>query len=290
MLDKRIKWAFFLVTLLFAALPIAGIILDVLKPSTIEIEKSKDTHVPTAGTASLREDMVLVPAGSFLRGYNGGGFDEKPESSVMLDAFWIDRYEVTYGAYTDFINATGHRKPLSRYVKHFEKLSATSQPAVYVSWEDADEYCRYRSARLPTEAEWEKAGRGTNGLLWPWGNQDKQGYANTGNLDPFEFTSPVGGFPKDKSPYGVYDMAGNAMEWVQDWYQEDAYKNNTPNPTGPSDGFFKVIKGPSWGTIGNETRLTIRLKMIPEFRDTTIGFRCAKTSKDGTLKNEKKER
>ena len=133
MLDKRIKWAFFLVTLLFAALPIAGIILEVLKPSAIEIEKSKDTHVPTAGTASLREDMVLVPAGYFLRGYNGGGFDEKPESSVMLDAFWIDRYEVTYGAYTDFINATGHRKPLSRYVKHFEKLSATSQPAVNFS-------------------------------------------------------------------------------------------------------------------------------------------------------------
>src|SRR6266545_5694825 len=109
MLDKRLKWAFFLLTLVLAGLPIGGIVLDVLRPSAIEIEKSKDNHseAPTA-TVSVEEDMVLVPGGYFIRGYRDGGFDEKPESSVMLDAFWIDRYEVTYGAYTNFISATGH--------------------------------------------------------------------------------------------------------------------------------------------------------------------------------------
>jgi formylglycine-generating enzyme required for sulfatase activity len=285
MLDKRLKWAFFLTTLVLAGLPIAGIVLDFLKPSNIQVEQSGSEAMPSrepvTTAASLTEDMVLVPAGEFVRGYDGGGFDEKPQGRVMLDAYWIDRHEVTYGAYMAFVTTTGHRKPISRYVKNFEKLSAPTQPAVYVSWEDADEYCRYRGARLPTEAEWEKAARGPDGLLWPWGNQDRPGAANTGNLDPFEFPSPVAGFPQDQSPYGVYDLAGNAMEWVSDWYQEDTYKDKSPNPKGPASGSYKVIRGASWGTVGKETRLTVRLKMIPDFRDTTIGFRCAKTVQEG---------
>ncbi len=279
MLDKRLTWAFFVAMVIFAGFPIGGIILDVLKPSNIQVDHPDSEAQPSQDTAAtavpIKEDMVFIPAGEFLRGYNGGGFDEKLEGRVMLDAYWIDRYEVTYGAYTAFVTATGHRKPISRYVKHFDKLSAPTQPAVYVSWEDADAYCRYRGARLPTEAEWEKAARGPNGLLWPWGNQDKPGAANTGNPDPFEFSAPVASFPLDQSPYGVYNMAGNVMEWVADWYQEDAYRDISPNPQGPPTSSFKVIRGASWGTIGQETRLTIRLKMVPDFRDTTIGFRCA---------------
>ena len=285
MLDKRLKWAFFVVVVIFAGLPIGGIILDVLKPSNIRVDQpdgeATPAHDAAATAVPMKEDMVLIPAGEFVRGYNGGGFDEKPEGRVMLDAYWIDRYEVTYGAYFAFVTATSHRKPISRYVKHFEKLSGPTQPAVYVSWEDADAYCRYRRARLPTEAEWEKAARGPHGLLWPWGDEDKPGAANTGNPDPFEFPAPVASFPLDRSPYGIYDMAGNVMEWVADWYQEDAYRDASPNPKGPPSGYFKVIRGASWGTIGNETRLTVRLKMVPDFRDTTIGFRCARTPSNG---------
>jgi formylglycine-generating enzyme len=285
MLDKRLKWAFLVVALIFAGLPIAGIILDLLTPPNIEIEQTGSEAKPARDAATpvepMKEDMVFIPAGEFLRGYNGGGFDEKPEGRVMLAAYWIDRYEVTYGAYKAFVTATGHRKPISRYVKHFDKLSAPTQPAVYVSWEDADAYCRYRGARLPTEAEWEKAARGVNGLLWPWGNLDKLGAANTGNPDPYEYPAPVASFPLDQSPYGVYDMAGNVMEWVADWYQEDAFRDTSPNPKGPPTGSFKVIRGASWGTIGKETRLTVRLKMVPDFRDTTIGFRCARGSSEG---------
>ena len=282
MLDKRLKWAFFLAMLVFAGLPIAGIILDILKPSHIQVEQPgsdvKSSRDPVVTTGPVKEDMVFIPAGEFLRGYDGGGFDEKPQGRVMLDAYWIDRHEVTNGAYMAFVAATNHRRPISRYVKNFEKLSAPAQPAVYVSWEDANEYCRYRGARLPTEAEWEKAARGPNGLLWPWGNQDKPGAANTGNPDPFEYTAPIASFSQDRSTYVVYDMDGNVMEWVADWYEEDAYKDHSPNPKGPGNGLYRVIRGASWGTAGKETRLTVRLKMLPDFRDTTIGFRCAKSN------------
>ncbi len=292
MLNKRLMWAFFLLTLVLAILPITGIILDFLKPSNIQVEQSnseaKRARVPANPSIAQQDDMVLIPAGEFVRGYDGGGFDEKPQSRVWLDAYLVDRYEVTYGAYMAFVDATGRRKPISRYVKNFEKLSAPTQPAVYVSWEDADEYCRYRGARLPTEAEWEKAARGPNGLLWPWGNQDKPGAANTGNPDPFEFPTPAASFSQDKSPYGVYDLAGNVMEWVSDWYREDAYVTSSANPRGPADGSYKVIRGASWGTVGKETRLTVRLKMVPEFRDTTIGFRCARNGSEGLTRRGEK--
>lgn len=285
MLDKRLKWAFFLMTLAFAVMPVIGIVLDFLTPSRIQVDQSgrdpAQTPEPATSAVAVTDDMVWVPAGEFVRGYDGGGFDEKPQGRIRLDGYWIDRYEVTYGDYMAFVSATGHRKPISRYVKNFEKLSAATQPALYVSWGDADEYCQSRGARLPTEAEWEKAARGAQGLLWPWGNQDQPGLANTGNADPFEFPSPGGSFRQDRSPYGVYDLGGNAMEWVSDWYQEDAYRIGSANPTGPEDGSAKVIRGASWGTVGRETNLTVRLKMIPDFRDTTIGFRCAKSEGSG---------
>ena len=323
MLDKRLKWAFFLVTLVFAGIPLAGIYHEDLaalfeklatrlnsdyrqvqvrgNASGKPAEIAKFPSVPTAASQPIKDDMVFIPAGEFLRGYNGGGFDEKPEGRIMLDAYWIDRHEVAYGAYMAFVAATESPKPLTRYVKNFEKLSGANQPIVNVSWNEANAYCRYRGARLPTEAEWEKAARGPQGLLFPWGSEDRPGAANTGNPDSYEFTAPVGSFPLDKSPYGVYDMTGNAMEWVADWYQEDAYRETTPNPRGPETGGFKVIRGASWETAGKETRLTVRLKgkveVINNLRDTpigfnfrreTIGFRCARSGSEGlTNKGEK---
>ena len=280
MLDKRLKWAFLVVTLIFAGLPIAGIILDIFKPSNIEIEQTGSEAKPARDTATpvepVKEDMVFIPAGEFLRGYSGEGFDEKLEGRVMLDPYWIERDEVTHGGYMAFVTATGHRKPVSRYVKHFDKLSAPTQPAGYVSWEDADAYCRYRGARLPTEAEWEKAARGSDGLLWPWGNHDKLGAGNTSNPDPYEFPAPVGSFTVDQSPYGVYDMAGNVMEWVADWYGE-RYFEEAPerNPPSPEHGVFRVLRGGGYSTTGADIRITSRSKMVPDFRDETIGFRCA---------------
>jgi formylglycine-generating enzyme required for sulfatase activity len=223
--------------------------------------------------------MVTIPAGPFVRGTNDGGFDEKPQRTIFLDAFSIDRYEVTNYQYQQFVTATGHRKPglPARYAKSGSKVRGVNQPAVYVSWEDAAEYCRWKSKRLPTEAEWEKAMRGSDGRLWPWGNNEQPDGANWARVqDGYEVSARVGTFATDKSPYGVMDGAGNVIEWVADWYNETYYKDSPEqNPRSPEYGTYRVLRGGGYTTTGLDIRITSRSKMMPDFRDETIGFRCA---------------
>jgi formylglycine-generating enzyme required for sulfatase activity len=232
-----------------------------------------------ANEEPVPEEMVVIPAGPFVRGTMSGGFDEQPQRTIYLDTFSIDRYEVTNAQYQQFISATGHRKagPPSRYAKSIGRMRGINQPVVYVSWDDATEYCRWKGKRLPTEAEWEKAMRGTDGRLWPWGNQEKPNGANWARVqDGYEVSAPVGVFPSDKSPYGVMDGAGNVMEWVADWYQEGYYKDAPEkDPPSPEFGTFRAMRGGGYTTTGADVRITSRSKMVPDFRDETIGFRCA---------------
>ena len=167
--------------------------------------------------------MISIPAGPFIRGTNEGGLDERPQRTLVLGAFAIDRYETTNFQYQQFVDATGHRKsgPPARYAKNMSKMLSINQPVVYVSWEDAEAYCHWKGKRLPTEAEWEKAMRGSDGRLWPWGNVEQPNGANWARVqDGHEVSAVVGTVPTDKSPYGVMDGAGNVMEWVADWYAE----------------------------------------------------------------------
>jgi formylglycine-generating enzyme required for sulfatase activity len=283
MLETKFKIAFLLVVLAFAALPIMGIlrgtVLTPYEAAPPETEESASSAESAANEEPVPEEMVTIPAGPFVRGTMSGGFDEQPQRTIYLDTFSIDRYEVTNHQYQQFIAATGHRKagPPSRYAKSISKMRGPNQPVVYVSWDDANAYCRWKGKRLPTEAEWEKAMRGTDGRLWPWGNQENPNGANWARVqDGHDVSARVGTFQTDKSPYGVMDGAGNVMEWVADWYQEAYYKDSPDKgPPSPEFGTFRVMRGGGYTTTGGDIRITSRSKMVPDFRDETIGFRCA---------------
>ena len=287
MLETKFKVALLLAVLAAASLPIMGILRGtILTPFEDEAAHVAPASVETpAGSVSMEtpveEDMVLIPAGVFIRGTDQGGFDEQPKRSIYLDAFMIDRYEVTNAQYAAFVNASGHRKsgPPSRYAKNMARMRGANQPVVYVSWDDAQAYCRWAGRRLPTEAEWEKAMRGTDGRLWPWGNVEIPAGANWARVDDgYDVTAPVGHFKSDVSPYGVMDGAGNVLEWVEDWYQENAYAEAPErNPKSLEHGTFRVLRGAGYTSSGSDLRITSRSKMMADFRDETIGFRCARS-------------
>ena len=287
MLETKFKVLFLLTVLAFAALPIMAILrgttLTPFEESPADSTDSTPSEPLDPSQVSreepVREEMVSIPAGPFIRGTDHGGFDEQPQRTLALDAFAIDRYEVTNFQYQEFVDATGHRKsgPPSRYAKNMSKMRGINQPVVYVSWEDAEAYCHWKGKRLPTEAEWEKAMRGTDGRLWPWGNVEQPNGANWARVqDGHDVSASVGTVLTDKSPYGVMDGAGNVMEWAADWYAE-RYFEEAPerNPPGPDHGVFRVLRGGGYATTGADIRITSRSKMVSDFRDETIGFRCA---------------
>jgi formylglycine-generating enzyme len=287
MLETKFKVLFLLAVLAFAAIPIMGILRGT-QLTPFEASSTDSTNaIPTATIDSskvsheepVKEEMVSIPAGPFIRGTNEGGLDEQSQRTLLLDAFAIDRYEVTNHQYQQFVDVTGHRKsgPPARYAKNMSKMLSINQPVVYVSWEDAETYCHWKGKRLPTEAEWEKAMRGSDGRLWPWGNVEQPNGANWARVeDGHEVSAVVGTVQTDKSPYGVMDGAGNVMEWVADWYGE-RYFTEAPeqNPPGPDHGVYRVLRGGGYATTGADIRITSRSKMVADFRDETIGFRCA---------------
>jgi len=285
MLDAKFKLVFLFVVLACAAMPIVAIMRGTTvtpyeKAATeTNPEMEGDVGILSGEEEPIQEEMVQISAGPFIRGTNDGGFDEQPQRTIFLDAFSIDRYEVTNYQYQQFVVATGHRKPglPSRYAKSGSKVKGVNQPVVYVSWEDAVEYCRWRGKRLPTEAEWEKAMRGADGRLWPWGNNEQADGANWARVqDGHEVSARIGTFETDKSPFGVMDGAGNVIEWVADWYHETYYKDSPEeNPPSPEHGTYRVLRGGGYTTTGVDVRITSRSKMMPDFRDETIGFRCA---------------
>jgi formylglycine-generating enzyme len=271
------------------------------KPMAQKIEETKTRmkeaeseviRAASTGPENLESEMALIPAGEFVMGNNDGPLDQQPARSVFLDAFQIDRYEVTFAKFYAFVLATDHRKPrLAGYLAvDSSKMHLLLQPAnaaAGVSWFDAEAYCEYLGKRLPTEAEWEKAARGTDERLWPWGNEEFAPLANlAGVSDGFPFLAPVDAFHQDRSPYGIYGMAGNVMEWTADWYQEDYYTvAPSRNPKGPGrEGFragpervgFRVIRGASWNDSIKRAGTATRFRAHPEYRDVTIGFRCVK--------------
>ena len=282
MLEPRFKVALWLSVLLFTSLPIIGILKSAPQADR-PIPKRSNERPPEASREEplVPEEMVLIPAGDFIHGTQRGGYDEQPERKIYLDAFFIDRYEATIYHYQAFVSATGHRKPgpPSRYAKTLARLRGPNQPIVYVSWDDVERYCQGKGKRLPTEAEWEKAMRGVDGRLYPWGDELDPIATNWAQgHDGFDGTAAVGKFLRDVSIFGVADGAGNVMEWVADWYDEQAYRDAPDrNPKGPDHGLYKVLRGGGYTSVGIDLRITSRCRMVPDFRDETIGFRCARS-------------
>jgi len=219
--------------------------------------------------------MVFVPEGPFVMGNNSGQFDEKPERSIVLSAYCIDTTEVTNGAYHECIEAGVCRPPPQAADSRFSQKSG---PVVGISWFEAAKYCGFVVKRLPTEAEWEKAARGTEAALFPWGDEPAERVANCsyGCGDLYEFTAPVGSFPEGASPVGALDMAGNVTEWVNDYYGE-GYSKFGPavDPPGPRSGVLRVVRGGSYRDVVEVLRASNRYYKRAEEGEPSVGFRCA---------------
>jgi formylglycine-generating enzyme required for sulfatase activity len=272
-------------------------------------------------------EMVLVPAGEFVMGSAPEEItdllqrqpkakgallkDETPRHRVFLDAFYLDTYEVSNARFQQFVQATGYRTQAERQgggkvrtgVKTWAQVPDASwraptgqgsgiagleaHPVVQVSWHDANAYCTWAGKRLPTEAEWEKAARGTDGRPYPWGDQADGSRVNFCDRNcPFEWqdaavddghgaTAPVGSYEGGKSPYGAYDLAGNVWEWVADRYNARYYQRSPArNPQGPASGAQVGVRGGSWLYNALAFRTTVRSGLPPDQRNNNIGLRC----------------
>lgn len=220
--------------------------------------------------------MVLVPAGEFSMGSDKGDDDEQPIHRVFLDSFYIDKFEVTNGRFAKFVEAIQIEPPWG-FADKETPVVHSDKPVRWVNWMDAMGYCLWAGKRLPTEAEWEKAARGTDGRIYPWGNDPPTpAHAVFGLKEGADTISVIGNREKGKSPYGVHDMAGNLYEWTIDWYDEGFYNQNPAiNPRGPAEGTAKVQRGGSYTNTPYRLRSSFRTKGDPTEHDPNVGFRCA---------------
>jgi len=237
-------------------------------PTTPTPVPPTDTPTPSA------PPMLYVPAGEFTMGSDRNS-NEQPVHTVYLDAFYIDKTEVTNAQYRKCVEAGGCDTPVK--TTYYDNADYAQHPVVYVSWNDADAYCQWAGKRLPTEAEWEKAARGTDGRTYPWGEGIDCDHAQYGGCGGG--TVPVGSKPKGASPYGALDMAGNVWEWVADWY-DSGYYSQSPrrNPPGPDSGGGRVLRGGSLHGNQRFTRCAYRVGGNPGYWYFYVGFRCAKGS------------
>jgi formylglycine-generating enzyme required for sulfatase activity len=258
----------------------------VVTPSAGPIRPSVSQAAPGGAGAGTGE-MVNVPAGEFLMGSPSGegDNDEHPQHTVYLDAYYIDKYEVTNAQYQAFVRATGHKEPYRsedwaqpyNWTNGMYPSDKADHPVVLVDWNDADAYCRWAGKRLPTEAEWEKAARGTDGRKYPWGNWGPSSGLLNFNTNVGK-TSAVGSYPSGASPYGALDMAGNVWEWCADWYDANYYGNSLKsNPTGANTRSYRVLRGGSWGTYPSTVPAANRGWSAPTLGSYLFGFRCSRT-------------
>ena len=239
-------------------------------------------NLQAAGAEELK--MVFIKGGEFLRGMETsnplGLVWATPQEKINVPSFQIDIHEVTNKEYKVFVDATGHRVPFdTRYDTMYNWENGTyndnldNHPVVLVDWYDAGAFCKWKGKRLPSEMEWEKAARGTDGRVWPWGNEFDKFASNTLEFG-LGMTMPVGSFQKGKSPYGVMDMTGNVFEWTSDWFK--GYPKSTYKRADYGEQ-YKVVRGGTWTAPANPYAITFsRSSQLREYKHRSLGFRCVK--------------
>ena len=274
---------------------------------TIEWTPEGKTLAAERATLPARDEMVLIPAGWFLMGSDKKAdrlayLPELPQRKVHLDAYEIDKFEVTTVQFLKFVLAM-HRSPLIdwRYDGGNFQETMANHPVMHVSWPDAEAYCAWAGKRLPTEAEWEKAARGEDGRIYPWGNQPAG--LSRANFGRGGLSGPVRDRPERLilyppiisvykyenavSPYGVFQLAGNVAEWVADWYDKDYYKiAPEKNPRGPEKGTQRAFRGGGWIDSTPSVRAAQRNGTDPNTKMNWMGFRCARDAKDAPVQSQ----
>ena len=284
-----------------------------VKSSAVTIQASEEmtgmVYLPVVASIPLFDtaEEILIPAGSFQMGCDSSNpaengcnnwwqTNELPLHTVTLDAYYIDKYEVTNARYKACVAAGGCTVPgsvdSSKRSPYYGTSTYADYPVINVTWHQASAFCAWEGKRLPTEAEWEKAARGSsNTRKYPWGDEFDGNRLNFCDIncesdwkdeaynDGYADTAPVGSYPSGASPYGVMDMAGNVDEWVQDWYDSSYYSvSPSNNPQGPETGTYRVLRGGSWGYYDSYVRSAVRNDGIPVFWFFDFfGFRCVRS-------------
>jgi len=257
-------------------------------------------HLAAIASLAQSAPMVTIPAGLFLLGSKRVDDDpyghwtqfddtELPQHRVWLDTYEIDRDEVSLGEYLAYLQPRNEQPPdeLQKLIWHVITIHSVSNqtlarwPALHVTWQEANNFCVSKGKRLPTEAEWEKAARGPEGNLFPWGSaapDSQRAMFGQHHVHEIPILASVDSHRAGQSPYGLRHMAGNVAEWAQDWFGFDYYAYMPEqNPPGPTSGRYKTLRGGSWKSNPVMLRTATRSGFPPDQRSATVGFRCAKS-------------